>query len=248
MFHKYTKETGVIIEYLDKDYVSFYKVRKLGVIIGVLKKSELESRELSIKYDVDYSELFKKHNLMELASIYQIYFIKSNFLYKNISNPIAEMEIKLTKMRKVYSQILKNKYNHHNVYLKDKFKGFPKLNKLLEKDGYQVEEELLLEPFSQRVVIDNRISASIKKRKEIKEVINYKTKMDLKNKKAAAKAQIDAIIALEKEKEAKVKAILNTTEINAKVSKSKNVSNTVETIVNEKKNKVISNNDEPNLK
>jgi hypothetical protein len=195
LFHVYTKD-GIIIEYLNKDYVSFYKVKKTGVIIGVLKKEELESRNIEITYDLDYSDIFKKNDLNKLATVYQIYFIKNNFLYKNITNPIVDLEIQLSRMRKTYNKMLKKKYKHYNVYMKDKFKGFPKLNKLLEKDGFQVQDDLLLELFVQKIVIDNRISASIKKRKEIKEVINYKTAADLNKKMLKKEQELKKINAL----------------------------------------------------
>ena len=173
LFHVYTKD-GMIIEYLNKDYVSFYRVKKSGVTIGVLKKDELESRGIKITYDVDYADIFEKNDLHKLTTVYQIYFIKNNFIYKNISNPIVEMELELSKMRKTYSRIFKKKYKHYNVYIKDKLKGFPKLNVLLTKDIYSIHDNLLLELIVQKPVISNPISASIKKRKEIKEVINYR--------------------------------------------------------------------------
>ncbi len=180
LFHVYTRE-GVIIEYLNKDYVSFYSVRKTGVTIGVLKKEELESRDIKIAYDVDYSELFKKHKLNDLTTVYKIYFIKNNFIYKNISNPLVEMETELSKMRKTYNKILKKKYKHYNVYIKNKLKGFPKLNTILTKDIYSIQEDLLLELIVQKPIINNPISAAIKKRKEIKEVINYRYKNHINN-------------------------------------------------------------------
>ena len=173
LFHTYRKD-GIIIEYLDNDYISFYKVRKSGVIIGIIEKQKLKEMEIDFKYEIDYSEIFATE-LQEIASIYKIYFIKRNFLYKNISNPNLNFEEKLSNIKKQYNKILQKKYSHYNVYMKDQFKDWSKLNKQISNGKYSIDGDFLLEHAAQQKInIDNIFSEKIKVRKEIKEVINKK--------------------------------------------------------------------------
>lgn len=183
LFHTYEKDE-IILEYFNSNYISFYKVRKSGVIIGIISKSDLRDRKIQVQKDVDFSEIFSK-KLEDVATTYKIYFIRKNFLYKNISNPIPEFEVKLSQMKKIFNKSLKKRYSHYNVYMKEKFKNFPKLEKSLNKgDSYFIDKDLLLESFiHKQVLMENIFSEKIKKRKEIKEVINNKNKSNNKKKK-----------------------------------------------------------------
>lgn len=183
LFHVY-REGEIILEYFNSNYISFYKVRKSGVSIGIISKEDLKDRDIQVSNEVDFSEIFSK-KMQDIATIYQIYFIKRSFLYKNIMNPLPEFEVKLSQTRKIFNKIVKKKYSHYNVYIKEKFDTFPKLNKLLNKnDIYFIENDLLLESAVHKpVLIENVISEKIKKRKEIKEVINNKNKSETKKRK-----------------------------------------------------------------
>lgn len=173
LFHIYTKE-GIIVEYFNKDYISFYKVRKSGVTIGIVRKDILIAKGIDIKYNVDYSSVFEAE-LKSLASIYKIFFIKRTFVFKNIINPIPEFDEKMIIMKKTYGKILKKKYSHSNVYLKKNFEKLPQLQKMLENGKLSIESDFLLEPFNQKsIYIERAISDKIKSRKEIKEVKSKK--------------------------------------------------------------------------
>ncbi|MDK2819246.1 MAG: hypothetical protein KFW07_00260, partial [Mycoplasmataceae bacterium] len=175
LFHIYTKD-GIIVEYFNEDYISFYKVRKSGVTIGIIKKNILIEKGIDIKYNIDYSSIFDEE-LKTLASIYKIFFIKRTFVFKNISNPIQEFDEKMVVMKKTYGRVLKKKYSHSNVYLKDNFKKLPQLSKMIENDKLSIDGDLLLEPFNQKTIyIEKVLSDKIKNRKEIKEVKNKKGK------------------------------------------------------------------------
>ena len=180
LFHTYKKD-GIIIEYLNNDYISFYKVRKFGVTVGIIEKEKLKGIGIDFKYDIDYSEIFTTH-LKEFASIYKIYFIKRSFLYKNISNPNLSFEETLSNIRKQYNKLFKKKYSHYNIYMKDKLQYLPRLNKLVSTHIYSIDGDFLLEhSIQQKVNIDNIFSEKIKNRKEIKEVINNSNKKQKKS-------------------------------------------------------------------
>jgi hypothetical protein len=70
---------------------------------------------------------------------------------------------------------LQKKYSHYNVYMKDQFKDWSKLNKQISNGKYSIDGDFLLEHAAQQKInIDNIFSEKIKVRKEIKEVINKK--------------------------------------------------------------------------
>ncbi|MGL5308808.1 MAG: hypothetical protein ACRC9F_02035 [Metamycoplasmataceae bacterium] len=176
LFHKY-EDGEVILEYFDSNYVSFYKLRKSGVTIGLISKEELRKREILIKKEVDFSEIFSK-KIESAATIYKIYFIRKNFLYKSVKNPIPGFEVKLASMRKIFNKSLRKRYSSYNVYMTSKFKNLPDLGKLLANTNmYSIDDKFLLEALSNRVnAVEKRLSEKLKIRKEIKEVINIKNK------------------------------------------------------------------------
>ncbi|MGL6125197.1 MAG: hypothetical protein ACRC1F_01755 [Metamycoplasmataceae bacterium] len=174
LFHVYENEE-VVLQYFNDDYISFYRVRKSGVNIGIISKADLKARKIVIKNEVDFSEIFKL-KLEDIATIYKIFFIRRNFVYKNIQNPNPDFEIKLSQMRKVFIKSLKKRYYSYNVFLVENFKNLPKLSKLLSnKHVYFIENDLLLESAVQRSdSTESVFSEKMKKRKEIKEVIHIK--------------------------------------------------------------------------
>ncbi|MGL4252074.1 MAG: hypothetical protein ACRDCJ_01220 [Metamycoplasmataceae bacterium] len=176
LFHKY-EGNEVLLEYFNKDYISFYKVRKSGVTIGIISKEELIKRKVVLKKEVDFSEIFSKM-LEDSASIYKIYFLRKNFLYKNIQNPISEFETKLSRMRKIFNKSLKKRYSSYNVYRSNNFINYPKLGKLLNNQNvYSIDGDFLLESISHKSQsVETLLSEKLKMRKEIKEVIHTKNK------------------------------------------------------------------------
>ncbi|MGL5617762.1 MAG: hypothetical protein ACRCWU_01750 [Metamycoplasmataceae bacterium] len=176
LFHKY-EDDEVVLEYFNSDYISFYKVRKSGVTIGIISKEELRKREILLKKEVDFSEIFSK-KLESLATIYKIYFIRKNFLYKSIKNPIQEFETKLSHMRKIFNKSLKKKYSSYNVYRSNNFKNYPKLGKILSnKNVYSIDGDFLLESLYHKTTpVETLFSEKLKIRKEIKEVIHTRNK------------------------------------------------------------------------
>ncbi|MGL5732956.1 MAG: hypothetical protein ACRCXE_02720 [Metamycoplasmataceae bacterium] len=182
LFHKYEGDE-VVLEYFNRDYISFYKVRKSGVTIGIISKEELEKRKIALKKEVDFSEIFSK-KLESSATIYKIYFIRKNFLYKSIKNPIQEFEAKLSRMRKIFNTSLKKKYSSYNVYRSINFKNYPKLGKLLgDKNAYSIDGDFLLESISHKAPVETIFSEKLKIRKEIKEVIHTRNKKHNNNNK-----------------------------------------------------------------
>ncbi|MGL5205469.1 MAG: hypothetical protein ACRC7B_00950 [Metamycoplasmataceae bacterium] len=176
LFHKY-EDGEVIVEYFNSDYISFYKVRKSGVIIGIISKEELIKRKIVVKKEVDFTEIFSKM-LEGSATIYKIYFLRKNFLYKNIKNPIPEFENKLSRMKKIFNKSLKKRYSSYNVYKSNNFRNYPKIGKLLNNPNvYSIDGEFLLESFSHKSASGETLfSEKLKIRKEIKEVIHTKNK------------------------------------------------------------------------
>ncbi len=173
LFHTY-KNNEVILEYLNNEYISFYKVCKSGVIIGILKKQILKDKGIEIKYNINCSDVFE-NELKMFASIYTIYFIKRKFVYKNISNPIPEFEEKILSIRKLYVQVFQKKYFNQNVYLKNNFFDFPKINNLLKTGKCFIQNEFLVEISNQKQInLDKIISEKLRNRKEIKKITKNK--------------------------------------------------------------------------
>lgn len=170
LFH-INKNGSILLQYFNVDYMSFYKVKKSGVIIGIFHKDELKARGITVKHNIDYSELFS-NELESIATIYRVYFIKRTFVFKSVSNPNTNFEETLLNMRKIYNKTFHKKYLHQNIYLKDNFLNFPNLDILIKTKKYIIQDDFLLESSVQKQInIDKIISEKLKKRKEIKEII-----------------------------------------------------------------------------
>ncbi|MGL5520212.1 MAG: hypothetical protein ACRDBR_02140 [Metamycoplasmataceae bacterium] len=155
------------LEYFDENYLSFFKIEKNSVLIGVISKTILEEIDPNYLSNYDVSNIFKEQ-LIEKSTIYRVFFFKNKFTFKEVQNGFPEFEEKLNKIKTFYSLAVNQKYHTKNVYIYDNLKGLDKLQSLLKKENtqFKVVDDLLLEQVYQKTkIIDNSFIKDKRERK-----------------------------------------------------------------------------------
>ncbi|MGL4183531.1 MAG: hypothetical protein ACRCRP_00155 [Metamycoplasmataceae bacterium] len=156
LFYTYQNK-DIKLEYFDENYLSFFKVEKNSVLIGIISKTILEEVDSNYSSNYDVSNIFKEQ-LIDKATIYRIFFFKNKFTFKEVNNGFPEFEEKLNKIKPFYSLAVNQKYHTKNVYIYDNLKGLDKLQSILKKENsqFKVVDNLLLEQVYQKnKIIDN---------------------------------------------------------------------------------------------
>ncbi|MGL4948371.1 MAG: hypothetical protein ACRC42_03210 [Mycoplasma sp.] len=132
----------VEIRFFNDEYLSFYTIEKMHVLIMMIKKE-------------DYSETMLLEEFHEKASTYQIYFINKSFIATNVNNPIKEFEEKLINYHKDYKYVLSKKVIGYNIFLQENFPGVKKYTKHLPKSLVR-DERFLYERIFDKPLVDDK--------------------------------------------------------------------------------------------
>lgn len=163
LFHVYYKGTTRLL-FLDNSYISFYKIHRRYVEIGVVKKEVVE--KFSTNFTKENLATFYEKEIHHLASTYNLYFFGKNFMMKNMRNPNQELEKKLNELKPIYREVIKSKNKNFNIYLQCNFTEL--LNAKDTQKTFIQDYGLILEPVTSKARA--RLAEEARQIKEIRDL------------------------------------------------------------------------------
>lgn len=163
LFHVHLKGSTRLL-FLDNSYISFYKIHRRFVEIGVVKKDVVE--KFSPNFSKENLSTYYENEIHHLASTYNLYFFGNNYMFKNTRNPNPELEARLNDIKQIYHEVIKSKNKNFNIYLQNNFSELISAKNMqktfIEKNG------LLLEPITSKARA--RLAEEARQIKEIRDL------------------------------------------------------------------------------
>lgn len=163
LFHVHLKGSTRLL-FLDNSYISFYKIHRRFVEIGVVKKDIVE--KFSPNFSKENLSTYYENEIHHLASTYNLYFFGNNYMFKNTRNPNPELEARLNDIKQIYHEVIKSKNKNFNIYLQNNFSELISAKNMqktfIENNG------LLLEPITSKARA--RLAEEARQIKEIRDL------------------------------------------------------------------------------
>lgn len=163
LFHVHLKGTTRLL-FLDNSYISFYKIHRRFVEIGVVKKEAVE--KFSPNFSKENLSTYYEQEIHHLASTYNLYFFGNNYMIKNIKNPNPELEARLNEIKPIYREVIKSKNKNFNIYLQNNFTEL--FNTKTMQKTFIENNGLLLEPITSKARA--RLAEEARQIKEIRDL------------------------------------------------------------------------------